>query len=253
MVTFALFGLFFAMPQFFQEVQGTNAMGSGLRLLPMIGGMLIGMVGGTRLQTERKSADGGTRPPLINAKAIATAGFVVMTAAMAIGATTSVTSGTGFAAAWIALAGLGVGLSMPTAMNAALSALSAERSGSGSALVSAMRQVGATIGVAVLGTVLSTGYSGRLDVTGFPPAVAATAKNGVVAGVHVAHQLGSAALLDAVRTAFVHGMDIMLWACAGIALASAVIALIFLPRRPGGAERGRTSRHLPRPQGRIGV
>jgi hypothetical protein len=44
---------------------------------------------------------------------------------------------------------------MPAAMSAAIGAISAERSGSGSALISAMRQVGATIGVAVLGTVLS--------------------------------------------------------------------------------------------------
>jgi hypothetical protein len=32
----------------------------------------------------------------------------------------------------------------------------------------------------------------------------------------------------------VHGMDIMLWACGAVALASAVLALIFLPRRAGG-------------------
>ena len=41
------------MPQYFQEVRGVNAMGSGLRLLPMIGGMVIGMIGGTRLASPR--------------------------------------------------------------------------------------------------------------------------------------------------------------------------------------------------------
>src|SRR5208282_3705134 len=40
LVSFAMFGIFFAMPQYFQEVRGVNAMGSGLRLLPMIGGMV---------------------------------------------------------------------------------------------------------------------------------------------------------------------------------------------------------------------
>ena len=119
-------------------------------------------------------------------------------------------------------------------MNAALSALSAERSGSGSALISAMRQVGATIGVAVLGTVLGSVYRAHLDVTGLPAAAAAAAKSSVVAGVAVAHALGSAALLDSVRTAFVQGMDTMLWVCGGIALASAILALMFLPRRPDG-------------------
>ena len=43
-------------------------------------------------------------------------------------------------------------------------------------------------------------------------------------------------LLDSVRHAFVAGMDTMLWACAGIALASAILAVIFLPRRAEGGE-----------------
>jgi hypothetical protein len=119
-------------------------------------------------------------------------------------------------------------------MNAALSALSAERSGSGSALISALRQVGATIGVAVLGTVLSSVYRSHLGVAGLPAATAAKAKSSVVAGVGVAHALGSASLLHSARTAFVQGMDTMLWACGGIAVASAILALIFLPRRPDG-------------------
>ena len=79
---------------------------------------------------------------------------------------------------------------------------SAGRSGSGSALISAMRQVGATIGVAVLGTVLASVYRSHLVVTGLPAAAAAAAKSSVVAGVAVAHALGSAALLDSARYAF---------------------------------------------------
>ena len=222
LVSFAMFGIFFAMPQYFQEVRGVNALGSGLRLLPMIGGMVIGMIGGT------------VRARAVGAKGLVTAGFTIMAIALGFGATTTVGSGTGFAAAWFAVFGLGLGLAMPQTMNAALSALSAERSGSGSALISAMRQVGATIGVAVLGTVLGSVYRGHLDVTGLPAAAAAAAKSSVVAGVAVAHELGSAALLDSVRYAFVQGMDTMLWVCAGIALASAILAVLFLPRRAGG-------------------
>src|SRR2546430_4334764 len=159
LVSFAMFGIFFAMPQYFQEVRGADAMGSGLRLLPVVAGMVIGMIGGTRLSVSRRG-----RAPLASAKALVTFGFALMAAMLAVGATTTVSSGTGFAAAWFAAFGLGLGLAMPQTMNAALSALSAERSGSGSALISAMRQVGATIGVAVLGTVLSSVYRGHLDV-----------------------------------------------------------------------------------------
>jgi len=231
LVSFAMFGIFFAMPQYFQEVQGANAMGSGLRLLPMIGGLVVGMIGGTRLASPRPASGRG---PLADAKALVTVGFTIMAIALAFGATTGASSGTGFAAAWLVAFGLGLGVAMPQTMNAALSALSAERSGSGSALISAMRQVGATIGVAVLGTVLSSVYRAHLDVAGLPAAAAAAAKSSVVAGVAVAHALGSPSLLHSVETAFVHGLDTMLWVCGGIALASAILALIFLPRRPEG-------------------
>ena len=67
-------------------------------------------------------------------------------------------------------------------MNAALGALSPERSGSGSALITAMRQVGATIGVAVLGTVLLSGYRGQLRLGGLPAAVAGVVRSSVAGG-----------------------------------------------------------------------
>ena len=235
LVSFAMFGILFAMPQYFQEVRGVNAMGSGLRLLPMIGGMVIGMIGGTRMASPRKGADGAAaRAPLANVKTLVTVGFTLMAATLAAGATTTINSGTEFAAAWFAVFGLGLGLAMPQTMNAALSALSAERSGSGAALISALRQAGATIGVAVLGTVLDSVYRGHLVVTHLPAAAAATARNSVVAGVELAHALRSAALLGSARSSFVAGMDAMLWVCAGIALVSAVLALVFLPRRAEG-------------------
>ncbi len=231
LVSFAMFGILFAMPQYFQEVRGTDAFGSGLRMLPLIGGMLVGMIGGTRLQSPRRNAAGLPGEPLAGARSMVATGFTVMAAGLALGALTSVTSGTAFASAWFALTGLGLGIAMPSAMNAALGALSAERSGGGSALITAMRQVGATIGVAVLGTVLNNVYQARLAPAALPAPVADVAKSSVTAGVAAAHELGSAELLTAVRTAFVHGLDIMLWTCGGIALASALLALAFLPRR----------------------
>jgi MFS transporter, DHA2 family, multidrug resistance protein len=223
LVSFAMFGLMFAMPQYFQEVRGANALGSGIRLLPLVGGMLVGMIVGTRLQSRRAE-----RPPLAGAKTVVATGYLIMAVAMGIGAVTTLSSSTGYAAGWIALAGLGLGLAMPSAMNVAIGALSAERSGSGSALLSAMRQVGATIGVAVLGTLISNGYSSGVNVTGLSGTVAAAAKSSVAGGVAVAEELRSVALLDSVRTAYISGMDVMLWACGGIAVASALLALLFL-------------------------
>jgi len=214
LVSFVMFGLLFAMPQYFQDVKGVDALGSGVRLLPLIGGMLVAMIAGVRLK--------------INQKVATTAGFALLTAGLWLGATSAAGSGTGFSSAWMAIAGAGLGLAMPSAMNAAMGALSAERSGSGSALISALRQVGATIGVAVLGTILSNGYTSRLQL---PASVDAVARQGVAAGVGVATHLRSGQILEIVRMAFTHGMDILLATCGGIALVSALLALIFLPRR----------------------
>ena len=234
-VSFAMFGILFAMPQYFQEVLGFNSFGSGLRMLPLIGGMVVGMLAGTRLQAPRKTPDGTVARAPMGPRPLVSVGFLVMAAPLTVGATTHVASGTGFAVTWFAVAGLGLGLAMPAAMNAALGALSPERSGSGSALITAMRQVGATIGVAVLGTVLLSGYRGQLRLGGLPAAVAGVVRSSVAGGVAVAGATHSAALLLMTRTAFVHGLDVMLAVCAVIALASALLALVFLPCRAAAA------------------
>jgi EmrB/QacA subfamily drug resistance transporter len=233
-VSFAMFGIFFALPQYFQDVRGADALGSGLRLLPMIGGMLVGMIAGTRLAAARKGGGAALAGP----RAIVSAGYLLMAVAMVLGAFTTLASSSGYTLGWVALAGLGLGLVMPAAMGAALGALSAERSGAGSALLTAMRQVGSTIGVAVLGTVISNSYSHGVAsaAAGLPAQAASAVRSSVGAGVAVAHALGSPSLLDTVRTAFVHGMSGMLWTCGGIAVACAVLALLFLPRRAAAAE-----------------
>jgi DHA2 family multidrug resistance protein-like MFS transporter len=236
LVSFAMFGLMFTAPQYFQDVRGASPLGTGVRMLPLIAGMLAGMIAGSRLSDARKGPDGMPAAPLVSAKAATTGGFAVMAAGLAIGAFTGLASSMGFAALWITLTGLGLGLAMPSAMNAAVGPLTGDRSASGGALISAVRQVGATIGVAVLGTVISNGYASRLDLAGLPASAAAAARSSVAGGVAVAERLGSPTLLAEVRAAFIHGMDLMLWTCAGIAIASALLALAFLPRRtgPGG-------------------
>jgi EmrB/QacA subfamily drug resistance transporter len=59
LVSFAMFGLFFALPQYFQDIQGQSPLGSGVRLLPMVVGMLFGMIGGTRLKAPRIAVTAG--------------------------------------------------------------------------------------------------------------------------------------------------------------------------------------------------
>jgi len=235
LVSFAMFGIFFALPQYFQDVRGADALGSGIRLLPLIGGMLVGMVAGTRLTAVRNGREAPAGP-----RTVVAAGYLLMAAAMVLGALTTLGSSSGYVLGWVALAGLGLGLVMPSAMGVALGALSAERSGAGSALLTAMRQVGSTIGVAILGTLISNRYSSGVSSAAahLPAQAAAGVRSSVGAGVGAAGKLGSSSLLDTVRSAFVHGMDLMLWTCCGIAVACAVLALLFLPRRTRPQDAG---------------
>ncbi len=131
-----------------------SSLSTGIRLLPMIGGLLVGTrIGG---RAARSLGSG----PLIGA------GFVLLTVALGLGAMTTVETGYGWTATWIALLGAGMGLAMPATMGVAMDALSVERAGSGSAVIQALRQAGGTIGVAVLGTVLNAGYQSGLGRRG---------------------------------------------------------------------------------------
>jgi hypothetical protein len=89
--------------------------------------------------------------------------------------------------------------------------------------------------VAVLGTVLLSGYRGQLHLGGLPAAAAEVVRSSVAGGVAVADATHSAALLLMTRSAFVHGLDVMLAVCAVIAIISALLALVFLPRRASAA------------------
>ena len=222
---FALFGVLFTAPQYFQAILGTDAMGSGLRLLPLIGGLAVGAS-----MADRLAARAG-------AKLTVAAGFVLMAAGLAAGATTSLSSGTGFLSLWTPLVGLGMGFALATASAAALGVLSAERAGVGSAVIQAVNKVGAPVAAALLGSVLNATYRGQLDLAGVPARVAGVVRDSVFAGIAAAQRLGSGSLLDSVRAAFVDGMDVMLWVCAAIAVAGVVLALVFLPGRTAAGRR----------------
>ncbi|MVU78786.1 DHA2 family efflux MFS transporter permease subunit [Nocardia sp. ET3-3] len=211
LANFAMFGLFFTMPQYFQAVLGADALGSGLRLLPLIGGLLIG----TRLVDKLL--------PKFGARVALVAGFVLLGVGIGMGAVITVGTGYGFVAGSLVVIGAGMGFVLPSAMGAAMGDLTAERAGSGSALLQALRQAGGTIGVAILGTVLSTQYRSSLGELNRAPV-----SDGVNAGVGAARKLGDPALLAHVQSAFVDGMSAMLWVCTGICAVAAVLAVLVI-------------------------
>jgi MFS transporter, DHA2 family, multidrug resistance protein len=214
----AMIGVLFTMPQYFQGVLGTDAMGSGLRLLPVILGLVLGAVPAERIVR------------VVGAKLVAALGFLLLAAGLFVGSFTGITSSTAFIALWMGVTGLGLGLAVSTSTSAALVELSEERSGVGSAVLQAVNKVGGPFGTAILGSALSSVYLSRLALTGLPAAVAGTVRQSVFAGVAVAQQLGSASLLHSVRAAFTAGMDVALVVSAGIAFIGLVLTLLFLPR-----------------------
>lgn len=229
--SFALAGILFSAPQYFQAILGADAMGSGVRLLPLLAGIVAGSVTAGRVAARS------------GARTVVALGFAVLAAALVVGTATGVTSGYGLAAVWTSAVGLGTGLVLTTATSAAVGELAAERAGVGSATLQAIQRLGPPMAAAVLGSALNAGYHGDLDLAGVPAPVAGVARESVFAGIEAARQLGSAPLLEAVRSAFVHGLDAMLWASAGIAAAGAVLALLFLPRRPEAAGATEPSEH----------
>jgi MFS transporter, DHA2 family, multidrug resistance protein len=147
----SLFGVFFTLPQYFRLVLGADALGTGLRTLPMVLGMLLAMQLSNRFASR------------VPAGILACAGSVLVAAGMAFGATTALGDGFGRAAVWTAAVGFGVGAALFAAQTAALVSLPRHRAGSGSALVQTLRQVGSVLGIAVLGAALNAHYSGPGD------------------------------------------------------------------------------------------
>jgi DHA2 family multidrug resistance protein-like MFS transporter len=217
----AMIGVLFTMPQYFQGVLGADAMGSGLRLLPVIVGLVLGAVPAERIVR------------MAGAKLVAAAGFLLLAVALCAGSMTGVDSSTLFIAVWMGIAGMGLGLALSTSTSAALVELSEERSGVGSAVLQAVNKVGGPLGTAILGSALSSVYLSRLVLTGLPAPAATAVKQSVFAGVAVAQQIGSASLLHSVRSAFADGMDTALIVSAGIAVVGLALTLLFLPRRNG--------------------
>jgi EmrB/QacA subfamily drug resistance transporter len=222
--TFALFGLLFTLPQYLQVVAGHDAFSTGVRLLPLMAGLILGASGSDRIVKWV-----GTTGPVA-------AGLAVIAAGLGWGATTSVSDGYALAAGWLTVVGFGVGLSLAPAMDAVLGELPPERAGSGTALTMTLRQVGGALGVALLGSVLQSAYTSRLDVSRLPGgtggAVAQAARDSVAGAMAVAARLGDAALAASARTAYVFGMDVVLVVCALIAAAGAVLVALRLPPRP---------------------
>jgi MFS transporter, DHA2 family, multidrug resistance protein len=226
-LTLAMIGLLFTMPQYFQGVQGANPEGSGLRLLPVVGGLMVGLPPAVHMAKR------------IGPKLTIALGFALFGAAVGVlAATTTAATSEGVVAIWTAVAGAGVGITMSTAASAALSELSEERAGIGSGVLQALKNTGAPLGTAVLGSTVSSTYVSHLHLAGLPAAAQGLVRQSVFGGVAVAHALHSAPLLSEVRTAFVRGVDAAMEVSMGIAAVGLALSLAMMPGRRRTAESG---------------
>ncbi|MGW2745251.1 MFS transporter [Streptomyces sp. NPDC001450] len=218
LVMFVLSGLLFVLPPYLQAVLGHDAFGTGLRLLPMMGGLLVAARGAQPVVTR------------FGPRAVVSAGLVVLAFAALLGSRTTVDSGYGFTALWLSIAGVGFGFSVVPAMDGALGTLPRDRAGSGSGLLMTLRQVGAAIGIALLGSLLAGIFRDRLDVAGLPAQAADAAGDSVVAAHLIAERTGAPRLGASADGAYVHGMGVVLLVCGIAALVAALLAAAFLPR-----------------------
>ncbi|MFE5008933.1 DHA2 family efflux MFS transporter permease subunit [Streptomyces sp. NPDC056696] len=215
---FVLSGLMFVLPQYLQAVLGNDALGTGVRLLPMMAGTLVAAKCAQPLVTR-------FGPP-----AVISAALTVLAFAAFLGSRTTADSGYGFTALWLGIAGVGFSFALVPAMGAALSALPTDRAGSGSGLLMTVRQVGGALGIALLGALLAGAYGSRLDTAGLPGPAADTARDSVMAAHAVATKLGDHALASSANAAYLHGMNVVLLVVGVASLVTALLAAALLPR-----------------------
>jgi fucose permease len=226
-----MMGALFLVPQFLQIVQGHSAFGTGLRLLPMIGGLMVGGLG-----AERLAARFGYRITVV-------AGLVLSAAGCAAATATEPGTGFGFVASWLAVLGAGFGMSLVPATDAVLAALPADRAAIGSALMQTLRQTGGAIGVAVFGSIASSVYQAELSLPPLPGEAANAAEESVAGAAAVAEAVGSPAIAASAFTAFTDAMVAVFLVCAVLAVVVAFAAGPRFPKRPG--EREAQSQHEP--------
>ncbi|MFC9324658.1 MFS transporter [Kitasatospora sp. NPDC057015] len=214
---FAIMGILFVVPQYLEAVQGFDSFGTGLRVLPLIGGLMV------------SAGLSESLVPKIGARVVVPIGLVVLATGVFLGAATGTGSGYGYTALWLSIIGVGFGLAIVPSTSIVMASLPKENTGAGTSVLETLQQVGGVLGVAGLGSLLSAGYLSRISVDGLPEPAAAAAKDSVAAANAVAEELQDPGLLASAHSAFVHGMSSVLTVSGVVSLVAAVLAAIFLP------------------------
>ena len=223
-IFFALAGFVFLITQYFQFLKGYAPLSTGVRILPVAICIAIGSLVGVRLSVT------------IGNKAVVATGLLLVGVSFAWVSTASTATSYGEIAAQMVLAGLGMGFTTAPATEAIMGVVPKEKAGIGSAVNDATRELGATLGVAIIGSVYASLYaSGIEDAAGSLPAPALdAASDSIGAALVVSDQLGAAGqeLREIAQAAFFDGFRIGCLVAAGVLFAGAAFAARFLPSRP---------------------
>jgi EmrB/QacA subfamily drug resistance transporter len=237
-----LFGFIFVITQYFQFIRDYSAFETGVRLLPVAVSIALASIVGPRI-VER-----------VGTTAVVAAGLSIFAAGL--GWASTVNAGTPYTeiALQMLLLGGGLGLTTAPATEAIMGSLSADKAGVGSAVNDTTRELGGTLGVAIVGSVFASVYSGRLGsnptLATLPGDVRATMARSMAAAHKVTGQLPAGPHADvraAVDHAFLDGLQVGSLVCAGIALGAAVVVTWLLPARTRQPATAPTAQPEPSP------
>jgi EmrB/QacA subfamily drug resistance transporter len=223
---FALFGFIFLVTQYLQLVKGYSALQAGVRTLPFAIAMVVAAVSSPKVVQR------------IGTKVVVAAGLALMGGGFAIASTNDASTSYSVIASAMVLMGFGLGSAAAPATESILASLPREKAGVGSAVNDTTREIGGTLGVAVLGSIMASVYGGRildaLSATPLPAGLRAAAGDSLAAALQIAGGVGGAAgrgIALAAQDAFVQAFQIGSVVTGAVALVGAAIALLFLPAR----------------------
>jgi EmrB/QacA subfamily drug resistance transporter len=219
LVFFAAMGTFFFISFYLQLVRGYSPLESGALLVPFA----VAQVVFAPLSSALVKRYGP--------KAVSTVGMLLVAAALGAFATIDADTPVWLLGALFFVQGAGMANVMPPATESVMSSLPREKAGVGSAVSNTIRQVGGALGIAVLGSVLSSVYRARLDAD--LPGLPAAARESISGAYGVADRLGAAGapLIEVANAAFIDAIRVAALGSAVVALLGAGVVLAWLPRR----------------------
>jgi DHA2 family multidrug resistance protein-like MFS transporter len=224
---FALFGFTFLVTQYFQYVRGYSTLSSGLHTLPFAIGAGI-----TGPSAARLALRFGT-------KRVVSWGLFSMALGLALASQFEAdTSYWAFVVPSMVLLASGLGCVTSPATEAVMGSVTREKAGIASAVNDTAREVGGTLGVAVVGSVFASLYGPKIldNLAGLPIPKEGldAAESSMAAALIVAERApaaGQGAIVTAARDAFMSGWMSASLVAAGIAIVGSVLTLVFLPNR----------------------